>query len=91
MPTGNPSLSVPLEWFLLLSAVLFSIGLVGVLTRRNVLVIFMSGYNEEAVLRHGVLAVGTSFIEKPFSPAELLERVRLTLDEAPPGRASIDG
>ena len=33
---------VPLEWYLILSALLFTIGFVGVLTRRNVLVIFMS-------------------------------------------------
>jgi len=31
-----------LEWYLALSGVLFVIGLMGVLTRRNVLVIFMS-------------------------------------------------
>ncbi len=34
--------SIPLAWFLTLSAILFGIGLIGVLTRRNVLVIFMS-------------------------------------------------
>jgi NADH-quinone oxidoreductase subunit K len=33
---------VPLSWYLLLSAVLFTIGVVGVLVRRNALVIFMS-------------------------------------------------
>ena len=33
---------VPLSWYLLLSAVLFTIGVVGVLERRNALVIFMS-------------------------------------------------
>ncbi len=33
---------VPLAFFLLVSALLFSIGLIGVLTRRNILVIFMS-------------------------------------------------
>ena len=32
----------PLEWYLIFSAALFSIGLVGVLVRRHVLVIFMS-------------------------------------------------
>jgi NADH-quinone oxidoreductase subunit K len=32
---------IPVSWFLILSAVLFAIGLTGVLTRRNVLVIFM--------------------------------------------------
>ncbi len=34
--------SIPLEWYLGLSAMLFSLGVVGVLTRRNAIVIFMS-------------------------------------------------
>src|SRR4051812_11479006 len=42
MLTGNPALTVPIEWYLILSAILFCIGMIGVLTRRNVLVIFMS-------------------------------------------------
>jgi NADH-quinone oxidoreductase subunit K len=33
---------IPLAWPLLLSAILFTIGVVGVLVRRNALVIFMS-------------------------------------------------
>ncbi len=33
---------IPLAWSLLLSAVVFGIGLIGVLVRRNALVIFMS-------------------------------------------------
>lgn len=33
---------VPTNYYVLLSAILFSIGAVGVLTRRNVMVIFMS-------------------------------------------------
>ncbi|MEI7555773.1 NADH-quinone oxidoreductase subunit NuoK [Candidatus Chlorohelix sp.] len=32
---------IPTAWFLILSGILFSIGLTGVLMRRNVLVIFM--------------------------------------------------
>jgi NADH-quinone oxidoreductase subunit K len=32
---------IPTSWFLILSGLLFSIGLIGVLTRRNVLIIFM--------------------------------------------------
>ncbi len=35
-------MSVGLEWYIALSALLFSIGVVGVLTRRNALIIFMS-------------------------------------------------
>jgi NADH-quinone oxidoreductase subunit K len=34
--------SVPLEFYLILSAVLFTIGTVGVLIRRNAIIIFMS-------------------------------------------------
>jgi NADH-quinone oxidoreductase subunit K len=34
--------SVPLEWFLAVSGLLFAIGMTGVLTRRNIFVIFMS-------------------------------------------------
>jgi NADH-quinone oxidoreductase subunit K len=33
---------VPISWYLVLGAVLFTIGAVGVLVRRNVIVIFMS-------------------------------------------------
>ena len=33
---------VPLSWYVVLSAVLFSIGVVGVLSRRNVFIILMS-------------------------------------------------
>jgi NADH-quinone oxidoreductase subunit K len=33
---------IPLSWLLLLSAVLFALGVAGVLVRRNALVIFMS-------------------------------------------------
>jgi NADH-quinone oxidoreductase subunit K len=34
--------SVPLSWYLILGAVLFTIGVIGVLIRRNVIIIFMS-------------------------------------------------
>jgi NADH-quinone oxidoreductase subunit K len=37
MPSG-----VPLPWFLVLSAVLFSIGVAGFLLRRNIITVFMS-------------------------------------------------
>ncbi len=35
-------MAVPLPWYLALSAVLFTIGVVGVLIRRNVIVVFMA-------------------------------------------------
>ncbi len=34
--------TIPLEFYLILSAVLFTIGTIGVLTRRNAIVVFMS-------------------------------------------------
>lgn len=40
--TVSGTTGVPLAWFLALSALLFSVGLIGVLVRRNILVIFMS-------------------------------------------------
>jgi NADH-quinone oxidoreductase subunit K len=33
---------VPLNWYLILGAILFTIGAIGVMVRRNVIVIFMS-------------------------------------------------
>ncbi|MFN8062363.1 MAG: PAS domain S-box protein [Vicinamibacterales bacterium] len=43
-------------------------------------VLFMSGYMEDAVLRHGVSSTGDAFIEKPFTPSELVRKVRDALD-----------
>ena len=33
---------IPLQYYLLLSAILFTLGVIGVLTRRNALIVFMS-------------------------------------------------
>ena len=43
-------------------------------------VLFMSGYSDEAVFRHGIIRPDTSFIEKPFSQAALARKVREVLD-----------
>jgi len=45
-------------------------------------VLYMSGYTDHAVVHHGVLEPGTSFIGKPFSVGDLTRRVREVLDEA---------
>jgi PAS domain S-box-containing protein len=39
-------------------------------------VIFMSGYDSDAVARHGVLEPGTDYLEKPFSVEILMRKVR---------------
>ncbi|QDU25317.1 Blue-light-activated protein [Anatilimnocola aggregata] len=43
-------------------------------------VLFMSGYTDDAVLRHGVLESTTNFLEKPFTYAALSTCVRRALD-----------
>jgi DNA-binding response OmpR family regulator len=48
--------------------------------RPGLKILFMSGYSTEAVEAHGVLARGTTFLEKPFSPDVLLRKIRDVLD-----------
>ena len=44
-------------------------------------VLFASGYTDDAILQHGVLASGVPFIQKPFTPQVLLRKVREVLDQ----------
>ena len=42
--------------------------------------VFMSGYTDDAVVRHGLLAADVSFLQKPFTPAGLALKIRQVLD-----------
>ena len=48
--------------------------------RPDLKVLFMSGYSSNIIVHNGVLEEGMPFIQKPFRPSELVQKVRAILD-----------
>ncbi len=48
--------------------------------RPDMSVLFMSGYTEDAIAKHGILDPGTHFLEKPFTHGALMAKIREILD-----------
>ncbi len=48
--------------------------------RPEVKVLYMSGYTDDAIVRQGLVAEGSRFLQKPFTPDALAAKVRDVLD-----------
>jgi PAS domain S-box-containing protein len=44
-------------------------------------VLYSSGYTDDAVVRNGVIEATDAFLQKPFTPTTLVEKVRAVLDQ----------
>ncbi len=45
------------------------------MVKPGIKVLYCSGYTDDAVVRHGVLAKGTAFLQKPFGRVLLAQKV----------------
>jgi CheY-like chemotaxis protein len=50
--------------------------------RPGLRVLYVSGYTDDAVVRHGVIEATDAFLQKPFAPVALARKVRAVLDGA---------
>jgi two-component system, cell cycle sensor histidine kinase and response regulator CckA len=53
-----------------------------VAARPGLRVLFMSGYTDDAIVRHGFIDAAASFIQKPFMPGKLAKTIREALGAA---------
>jgi PAS domain S-box-containing protein len=49
--------------------------------RPEIKVLFISGYTDNAVIHGGVLGTGSAFLQKPFTPSSLSDKVREILNQ----------
>jgi PAS domain S-box-containing protein len=58
--------------------------------RPPIKVLYMSGFTDDAVVRHGVSVAADALLQKPFSPLALTRKVRSVLDEKAPAAGDAD-
>jgi CheY-like chemotaxis protein len=52
-------------------------------TRPNLAVLYMSGYTDDAALRHGIVDANVAYLQKPITVQSLTRKVREVLDASP--------
>jgi two-component system cell cycle sensor histidine kinase/response regulator CckA len=52
--------------------------------RPDLRVLYMSGYTDSAIAHHGMLDAGTEFLQKPFTPLQLTQKIREVLNRSEP-------
>jgi CheY-like chemotaxis protein len=60
-------------------------------SRPGIKVLYVSGYTDDAIVRHGVCEKGTAFLHKPFGPATLVRKIRETLDGSDTRYLAVNG
>jgi PAS domain S-box-containing protein len=55
--------------------------------RPEMKVLYMSGYTDEAIVRHGIMDSGVAFLQKPITPDTLTRKVRAVIDSTDPVHA----
>jgi len=59
-------------------------------TRRDIKVLYISGYTDDVISHHGVLEPGAAFLQKPFSPGQFARTVHELLHPSPQGNNIFD-